>query len=818
MTPLGGPLLSVPASRASTSSFADDLGLCAAADPSWLPQVLRDEDRAWIMDRWSPGTREFEWVMTDPLVGTYVLPNRSRVVDLSGLRDSVVVELLACAAADAVAGIRANTSEFRWLAAVARDGDVSSVCDLDVEALEGVCPTGSRGGSRAASSPFRKAVGDLRRWQSRIENSGADRDREWERDRIRLAVVKPGAPKTVWDVGQIEQTWLRSMLVGVMRARISTVGHVTLSAYLRGCKMLSQHLSTRPDSGRNPRLITARDMDRFAERLAADADVSDFQQESWIKAVSSVLTQGRALGLAEDLPASFSYVEQRHAPKRSEVVFTDRAFPDAAFRLVTGCDEHFGPGVFDLARAVPGGAFNGEVFVAALHAGASFGRRASEVLNLRADRVRFAETGAADILYDNFKSGRQRVWLPIDARSATRLAEWIARLRQQYPDTPLDRLALMPAALKNPSGTRSVDKSVLGQWFRIWILQLEQAIILAHLHEAVQVDVADLCQATVGDLSDQCITVCGTAHSLPPRAWQMMVDYRADLMRRHRHHRLFKDANPDQWPLFPCHRKHFDPRNSTLTPVSPERFSPLGPDWLTVGAGYSSPGLPGQHHLGASRISADELQYARFRHTYLQHLVNVGVDVFLVAELADHSSVQTTLDAYVRVQDEKLREAVDLLTRYRQRMSTSPTADLVALPSLSLSGVTTNDCDSPQVLRLGVEACVEDRMCFDCRHLSYDPSHIEAIKTEIRTCDAALARIHAQNRAQARAAHVEVLTERRDGWRRLLERINTVLTALDPADRDRVLIAATIVRDFRGRAGGRLNLAGPAIRMGSVAP
>ena len=146
MTTLGRPLLSVPASRASTSSFAVDLGLGAAADPSWLPQALRDEDQG--VDH-EPLVARHARVRVGPGPVTRWLPPMSCPTDRAwwisqGCRTQL---WSSCSPARQLmqSGIRAKTSEFRWLAAVARDGDVSSVCDLDVEALEAVCPTGSQG-------------------------------------------------------------------------------------------------------------------------------------------------------------------------------------------------------------------------------------------------------------------------------------------------------------------------------------------------------------------------------------------------------------------------------------------------------------------------------------------------------------------------------------------------------------------------------------------------------------------------------------------------------------------------------------------------
>lgn len=204
--------------------------------------------------------------------------------------------------------------------------------------------------------------------------------------------------------------------------------------------------------------------------------------------------------------------------------------------------------------------------------------------------------------------------------------------------------------------------------------------------------------------------------------------------------------------------------------------------------------------LGERRISADLLQMRLFRHTYLQHLVNLGVDIFIVQELADHANVQTTIDSYVRVNAERLREAVDLLAKHRIGwFGHKGYAHRMPVPSRPTRDMGTNDCDNPAVLDLGNAGCEFDRMCFDCAHYVADPSNMPDMKSEIHTINMPLARLRAGPESDLRPHHEAVLVARRDGWRSKLNELETHLDMLPAHERGKVLAASQIVREFRDR-------------------
>jgi len=297
---------------------------------------------------------------------------------------------------------------------------------------------------------------------------------------------------------------------------------------------LSRFLDTRSDRGLDPRMLSVTVMDQWTAALHADRDTSTHTHEATLVVVSSVLSQARALGISDRvaLPAGFA-IHTGHYPQTTRVIREDRGFPDATFRFLLGADDLLGHRVLDLARTIPGEEFSGEVFVTALHLAANFGRRPEELCSLPAHRLRVADTGAAELLYTNFKSGRDKVWLPVDARTGEFVRDWIVRVRSRYPETPFEDLALLPAPTINPSGARPVSKKLLAKWFRKWVALLEQAVVLAHLHRGTGISFARLCRLDCQSVTGQSLCVDGVEHALPAAVAQNAIDYRADVIARH---------------------------------------------------------------------------------------------------------------------------------------------------------------------------------------------------------------------------------------------------------------------------------------------
>lgn len=790
------PALEVVSDSSLDRSFSDELNLHAAGPFSWEPRLVTQEKITWLRDRWDASTQTLTWKDTDRV--SMPRMHRDRSVHLEDLHPNARAEVLISAASDFVDGNSGTPSAARGVVRAATEGRARSIHHLDDAALAklvGVC---------------------RRRWTTRLTLASADPEAEWDRDEVRLIVIKPDADRAiVFKLGQISQPWLRDVVTKTLKLHVHNTSSRTTQQWIAAAIRLSAFLATRPDGGNRPTVLGAAAMTDFANALQADSEVTDEMVKYTLRNISAVLTRARAMGYTDPYGLSTAFrVLTQHYPAETQVVGEERGFPEATFRFLLGADDLLGSRVLDLGRSLAVDDFHGRMYITALQLAANFGRRPEELCALPADRVRIADTGMPELLYDNFKSGRDKVWLPIDARAAEIVGEWVTLLRLQYPNTALSDLAMFPRTKQNETGTQSLKGETLAIWFRGFVGLLEQAILLGHIHAKIGVDIASLCQLHVRDLSAGGLTVDGTQHDLPDSLLGFLVDYRKDVVTRYG---LSKHApaNPDDLPLFPDPRVRFGGQSDRFRPiaaVAAGRFSALGDGWEEIAAQYACGGIPGRS-LGQRRISSDELQIRLFRHTYLQHLVNIGTDIFLVAELADHGNVQTTINAYVRVQEEKLREAVERLGEHRVNIFGQSVTRAAPLLSLPLKDVGTNDCANPQVLNLGKEGCDRDRMCFDCGFFTADPSHIPDIQAEIQTCNLTLARLDAQEDSDFKVHHIAVLRARRRGWQEKRAVLRDYMDSLDPAERERVDTAAIIVREFRNRmrSGGiNFGAGGPA--------
>jgi len=756
--------------------------------PIWTT-LLQDRDVNWVERHWNASSRVFAWDADDNLRAGV---SAFTPCDLSQLPDRLTLEILAALALDARDGLTVASYQVRGIVRLAQQSRAETLTELPPNLLK------------------RHSRLRLEDWTQRFGIAGADPEKEWDRDEVRLAVVRHGySGLSTLRMDRIVQPWLRDVVVEYSQIRIQSLSLNSLQQRVLNMGRLSQFLATRSDKGLQPDTLTKRAMDAFARSLSAGA-TSDALPGNVLKDVRAVLVEVRALGLVDKygLPGSFS-VRPEHIPATAKTIHVDRALPDATFRLLLGADDHLGARVLDLARSVPHTALSGETFVAAMHLAANFGRRPAEMSGLMADRVRTEDSGSAALLYDNFKAGREAVWLPIDARSALHITSWIGQLRESYPKAPLEKLALLPSPYQNPSGASAMNAKGIADWFRVFVELLEQAIVLAHLNAATGLPIADLCRLLADDVDDDSLRVDGEHVSLQGPARMMLTEYLHDLRNRHDPVKHRQAPPSDQLPLFPCPHSR-QGKKSARVPVSPKRFDALGPAWAALAATYASPGIPG-NNLGASRISPDALQIRLFRHTYLQHLVDAGVSIFIVAELADHANVQTTIDSYVRVKEERLREAVEMLNDYH--------IDLLGrrrkrqLPLINQSGrdVITNSCSHPEVLALGTEGCDNGRCCYRCRHYSADPSNVDDIKAEIQTCVRSINLLEHGPDDDMKPHRLAVLKEQWTGWQKMLDNLNALLAQLESPERERVELAAAVVRQFRNQArGGGINLGGSA--------
>ena len=99
----------------------------------------------------------------------------------------------------------------------------------------------------------------------------------------------------------------------------------------------------------------------------------------------------------------------------------------------------------------------------------------------------------------------------------------------------------------NRDGTRAIINPTFSRWFRIWVLLLEQAIVLAKLASATGETVDRLCSVAQRDLVGGVLSVGGARHELPVELNATLVDVRAETSAR-----PLQNGSRQQLPLFPC--------------------------------------------------------------------------------------------------------------------------------------------------------------------------------------------------------------------------------------------------------------------------
>ena len=74
------------------------------------------------------------------------------------------------------------------------------------------------------------------------------------------------------------------------------------------------------------------------------------------------------------------------------------------------------------------------------------------------------------------KVGIRSYHLPISEEAAGIIRAQQARVRDRYPGTPTSELALFPAGVKNPRGTKACSATFVGKLFRVWVDSLADLV------------------------------------------------------------------------------------------------------------------------------------------------------------------------------------------------------------------------------------------------------------------------------------------------------------------------------------------------------
>ncbi len=320
------------------------------------------------------------------------------------------------------------------------------------------------------------------------------------RDRISLALATPDseAVKDDWDLrvfgragqglhfGQIAQPWLKQAVKRWARERLDTAGeagHLERIAQCLGTfsESLCRH---RPDRGAHPALLGRDDVLAFCSDLAhleAAGRLSRHGRGALLRGVAQFLREARGMGLARPggplagLPDDVilqphDQVRAQHGdpddhPRALPQVVVDQLLAPAALQLLETNHGHDARAMVELQAEV--------------------GRRTGELCGLRWGCLVFDEildeTGrtrpAPVLVHDMPKVGIRSYHLPISEQAAGTIRAQQARVRDRYPDTPTARLALFPATVMNPRGTKACSVDFFGRLFlRMWVDSLSELV------------------------------------------------------------------------------------------------------------------------------------------------------------------------------------------------------------------------------------------------------------------------------------------------------------------------------------------------------
>ena len=274
------------------------------------------------------------------------------------------------------------------------------------------------------------------------------------------------------DFTGIRQAWLREAVKEWVFEDMPTHRGRAVTGLMRAVVDVAVRLSDslhvqREDHGEQCALLGRADIVAFLNRLAYLESIGQLSRDRRARVcrdLARVLRDIRAIGLTGPGRPAAGLADE-FACRRGDVpqAVTDdgpgRALPDDVLR--------------QLHEALPvlQARFPVEVRVA-VELLMDTGRRPDEVRQLPLDCLAQDGDGKHVLVYCDFKEHRRDRRLPItDATAAVIRAQQVA-VRQRFPDTDPQRLALLPAASRNPRGERRLTQDRFNEAHRAWVASL----------------------------------------------------------------------------------------------------------------------------------------------------------------------------------------------------------------------------------------------------------------------------------------------------------------------------------------------------------
>jgi len=316
----------------------------------------------------------------------------------------------------------------------------------------------------------------------------------WTQRRLRWALTSPEDErrKDVWDLmvfdqtdaararhrtldfTQIHQDWLREVAKSWAYAKMPTVGTYWPRKVLIDVELLSDAIAAGSSGGHRAGEVGRDDIERFfhlvRDRRQENGTLySGSSRQAMVHHVRSFLADCATLGLLKGVQPGFAIlkgegvkvaVAQRDVGRRSipesVIAELDKHLDLLGRHPVRGPASGLGPQLQRLAYELL----------------RDTGRRVGEVSTLHCDCIWRDSDGSPWLLYDNVKSARLELRIPVFDSLARSVEQVVAEVTALFPDTPRGETALFPAQVQNQLGRRSINGSTIRKWLRTWIDQI----------------------------------------------------------------------------------------------------------------------------------------------------------------------------------------------------------------------------------------------------------------------------------------------------------------------------------------------------------
>ncbi|GAA1144894.1 tyrosine-type recombinase/integrase [Streptomyces javensis] len=387
----------------------------------------------------APGTDQWNWCLTASAVA------ESGHVSLRGLPDLVVVETLFGLQQRVCNGAKVNEVSLRAVTDSLRHQQAVSITQCDVDRVRA---------GRPARALARSLIRDIRR-----------------------ALADPGSeqPKDHWDLGVfghpgrlsftgIRQSWLRAaakLWAAEELPRHRGAGANNVREKVKALARLSEVLHLRPDQGEHLAALGRSDIENFLNRLAfleSTGQISRYRRNVICRGARAALAGIHARGLtragqvAAGLPGTFT-IGIGDIPAEPERGEPGRDLPAEIMTVLCANLNSLEPAEVK----------------AAIQIAIDTGRRPEDIVALPLDCLRHDKDGSPVLVYDNAKADRLGRRLPISTTTATVITGQQQRVRDQFGDTPIAELKLLPAPRRNPDGRRPMTISMPEGRHRLWV-------------------------------------------------------------------------------------------------------------------------------------------------------------------------------------------------------------------------------------------------------------------------------------------------------------------------------------------------------------